>query len=185
VRVVSIAATYLSVPWVARLNQNGSPRAPGQVNGEVRRVLGVAVDLVQVAGSLRVRGARSLGITVEQRTTVVGREQPLVRLDDEAVRELDAVEQATDAGGGERRPAVRAVHVQPHPVLGTCGGHARQVVHQPRVRRAGGGNHGKHVVWPVRQCSGQRFTPVRWPRAFSGTSTISTSSTRAAARTEE
>jgi hypothetical protein len=54
-------------------------RAPGQVDGEVRRVPGLAVNLVQLARSLRVRGARRLGIAVEKRATVEGSEQPLGR----------------------------------------------------------------------------------------------------------
>ncbi len=120
--------------------------APGEVDGEIRWIAGLPVDLIQIARQLRVRGARGLGIAVEERAAVVGGEEPLVGVDDEAVGELDAVEEVADAGGGKRRSAVGAVDVEPDPALGAHRGDARQVVHEARVRRAGGGHDREDVV---------------------------------------
>ena len=57
--------------------------------------------------------------------------------------------------------------MQPHAVVGACGGHARQVVHKSRVRRAGGRHDGKDVVGLVRQGGGQRFTREMAARVLS------------------
>ena len=158
--------------------------APGEVDGEIRWIAGLPVDLVQIARKLRVSGARGLGIAVEERAAVVGGEEPLVRVDDEAVGELDAVEEAADAGGGERRSAVGAVDVEPDPALGAHRGDARQVVHEARVRRPGGGHDREDVVGALSSAA-SRASPLRRPLSSSSTSRIPTSSTRAATRMEE
>ena len=81
----------------------------------IPRVPDLAINRVKIAGPLRMARARELWLPVEQGAAVVGREQPLVWVDDEAVGALDPVEEVTHARGSERRTAVRPVDVHPDP----------------------------------------------------------------------
>ena len=85
------------MPYVARLNQNGRPRARrdrwwakslGFHGSSARR----RVEHVEVLGVLGVGGPGDARVAVEQRAAVERGEQPLVRIDDEAVGALDAGE---------------------------------------------------------------------------------------------
>ncbi len=100
--------------------------ATRQVMGEVAGVpvvtvaVGVApVQHVEVLGVLRVRGAADVGIAIHQRAAVERSEEPLVRVDDEAVGVFDAAVQIAHAGSGQPCAAVGTVDVQPHFCLGT------------------------------------------------------------------
>ena len=82
---------------------------------------------------LRVRLPGQLRLPVDQRAAVERREQPLVRIDDEAVRPLDALEQVPHRRRRQRRRSVRAVHMHPDTVLGAHVRHAGQVVDDSEV----------------------------------------------------
>ena len=101
--------------------------------------------MIEVAGVLRVHRARMLRLAVHQRAAVVGREQPLVRVDDETVGLLDAVEQVSHRGGGETGTAVGTVDVHPHPEFTSDGCHIGEVIDEPLVGRSGRDNHGENV----------------------------------------
>ena len=83
-------------------NHSGSPRArAGQVEGVVARVplLGVlAVEHLEVLGVLGVDRLGQVGLAVDERGAVEGGEEPLVRVDDERVGPLEAVEAARTDG---------------------------------------------------------------------------------------
>ena len=86
----------------------------------------------------------SAGLAVEQRGAVERGEQPLVGVDDERVRLLDAGEAVAHARREQRRAAVGAVDVEPQPALARDLAHAGEVVDDAGVGRAGGRHHGAH-----------------------------------------
>ena len=94
--------------------------------------------------------ARQLRVAVQQGAAVEWGEQPLVRVDDEAVGLLDAVEQVAHGGRRQRCAPVGAVDVHPQPVLLADGGDPGQVVDDPQVGGAGGGNDCEHAVGALR-----------------------------------
>ena len=67
------------------------------------------------------------------RAAVERGEHPLVRVDDEAVRALDAGEPVAGTGGGQGGAAVRTVHVHPDVELITRIADIGQVVDDPGV----------------------------------------------------
>ena len=79
---------------------------------------------------------------VEHGGAVERREQPLVRVDHEAVGQLDAGEARPGAGRHHRSAPVGAVDVEPQASLTGHRAGARQVVDDARVGGAGGGHHG-------------------------------------------
>ena len=92
-------------------------------------------------------GCRSRrGIAIDERGTVVRGEQPLVRVDPEAVGALDAVELVTGQRAAQRGQAVRAVDVHPQASRRAHVGDPVELVDDTRVRSAAGGHHGEHTV---------------------------------------
>lgn len=83
-------------------------------------------------------------IPVHQCTAVVGREQPLVRVDDETVGAFDAVEAVPDRRGEQRGETVGTVDVQPEVALLADVGDRCQFVDDPGVGGASGGDDGEH-----------------------------------------
>ena len=83
------------------------------------------------------RGPRDGGVAIDQRAGVERREEPLVGIDDERIRPVDASEAVTDGRRDERGPTVRPVHVQPDAALPADVGDTGEVVHDARVRRSG------------------------------------------------
>ena len=78
----------------------------GSLGGVVRGVPRLPIDLIQVARVLGVSGAGGAGIAVQQRAAVIGREEPLVRVDDEL--SASSMPSSRDrASGRQRRAAVR------------------------------------------------------------------------------
>jgi hypothetical protein len=72
--------------------------AAAEVEGQVRRVVDVTVDGVEIVRRLTVRGACRCGVPVEQCAAVVGGEEPFVGIDDEAVGAFDAGVEVPNAG---------------------------------------------------------------------------------------
>ena len=96
----------------------GQPAHPAsEVQGEFARVPHLAVDVVEVAGVLGVRCAGEFRHPVHQRAAVVWCEEPLVRVDNEAVCAFDSGEDVAHGWRGEPRSAVGAIDMQPHPEL--------------------------------------------------------------------
>ena len=83
------------------------------------------------------RGPCLPGIAVEQRAAVVGGKEPLVRIDDEAIGQLDSGKGRSHARRGQSREAVGAVDVQPEVALAADRRHSREIVDHPQVRRPG------------------------------------------------
>ena len=135
-------ASHIGVEAVdgQREPQREAPGAPGQVEGVVARVplLGLpAVQDVEVLGVLGVHRLGQVGLAVDQGGAVEGREEPLVRIDDERVGPLETGEPVPHRGREQRGgPAVGAVDVKPQRVLGGDVRHARQVVDDAGVGRA-------------------------------------------------
>jgi hypothetical protein len=133
------------------------PWSPGELEREVARVAAVvdvrgaapsagsvtvpiaapitATEHLEVPGALTVSSPRGRRVAVDERTRVVGREEPLVRIDDEAVGVLDTRHARSQSLRQEAREAIRAIHVEPPRVLARDGGDARQVVDRTSVRR--------------------------------------------------
>src|SRR5512132_501162 len=83
---------------------------------------------------------------VEQGTAVVGGEQPLVRVDDEAVGALDASKEMTNGWRGKSGTTVRPVDVHPDAEAFADIGNTGQVVDDAGVRGAGRRNDREHVT---------------------------------------
>ena len=109
------------------------------------------INRVKIAGPLRMGGACELWLPIEQGAAVVGREQPLVWVDDEAVSTLDAIEEVTHARGSERRTAVRAINMHPDAEPLADGRDSGQVVDNAGVRGAGGCDNSEDVL-RIDQC---------------------------------
>ena len=136
----------------------GEAEPQRQASGPTREVVGVVariprfvgrvigVQHVEVLGVLGVGSAGDCRIAVQQRARIERREEPLVRVDDEAVGALDAVEPVADARRGERRAAVGAVDVEPRVEIGGNVGGAGEVVDHADVRRARGGDDGEETL---------------------------------------
>jgi hypothetical protein len=78
--------------------QRQTAGAAAEVEGQVRRIVDVAVDGVEIVRRLTVRGACRCGVPVEQCAAVVGGEEPFVGIDDEAVGAFDAGVEVPNAG---------------------------------------------------------------------------------------
>ena len=105
-----------------------------------------AVEHVEVLRVLGVRAAGDLGVAVHERARVERREQPLVRIDDEAVRPLDARVAVADARHREPGAAVRAVDVHPHAEPLARVRHGSDVVDDAGVRGAARRDHREHAI---------------------------------------
>ena len=98
---------------------------------------------------LRVRRSGDARVAVQQRARVERGEQPLVRVDDEAVGVLDAGEQVADARRRERGAAVRTVDVHPGAELrrriggSRAGRRRRRRSWCPTSRRSRRSDHGR------------------------------------------
>ena len=127
-------------------------RPPSEVMGVVRGVpagcragvVAIVVKDVEVLGMLGVGVAGDLRVAVHEGARVERGEQPLVRIDDEAVGALDAGEQMAHARGGEAGAAIGAVDVEPRaePLRRVGGG--SEVVDDAGVRRPRRGDDGEH-----------------------------------------
>ena len=107
------------------------------------RVDAVLVDGVEVRGVLGVHPAGQLGVPVEQAAAVHRREEPLVRIDRPSSRPRSMpAKRARADGAARRRAAVGGVDVEPQAPGGRHLGRTRQVVDDPGVGGAGGGDHG-------------------------------------------
>ena len=62
---------------------------------------------------LRVGETCMSGVAIDQRTAVVRRKQPLVRIDDQTVCAFDSGEEVAGTRCAEGRSTVRAIHVEP------------------------------------------------------------------------
>ena len=82
---------------------------------------------------LGVRCAGEFRHPVHQRAAVVWCEEPLVRVDNEAVCAFDSGEDVAHGWRGEPRSAVGAIDVQPHPELLADVRHVCQVVDEALV----------------------------------------------------
>ena len=126
-----------------RVPERQASCAPREVDGEVRRV---PLVVLVVAGVQHVEVARLLGedlardgrVAVDQRGAVQRREEPLVRVHDEAVGVTDAFEQVAVREREERGAAVGAVDVEPQTVLARVAADAFDIVDDARVGGAGG-----------------------------------------------
>ena len=83
------------------------------------------------------RGPCLRGIAVEQRAAVVGGKEPLVRIDDEAIRQFDSGKGRSHPWRGQSREPVGAVDVQPDVALATDRGHSRELVNHPQISGPG------------------------------------------------
>ena len=136
------------------------PAGPArQVEGVVARIPLLGVLAVQHLEVLRVLGVHRLGqvgLSVDQRGAVEGREQPLVGVDDERVGPLESGELLAHRRGEERRrAAVGAVDVEPQRMLCRDVGHAVEVVHDAGVGRPRRG----HDADDVAPAAGRRAGP--------------------------
>ena len=136
----------------------------GQVVGVVAGiplVRGVVVEHIEIGGVLGVDSLGQAGLAVDEGGTVEGGEQPLVRVDHEGVRHLDAVEAVADGRGEERGAPVGPVDVEPEGPLPGDRAHSGQVVDDPGVGGAAGGHDGDGVAAPrVPVEGGRRPAPV-------------------------
>ena len=103
---------------------------------------------------VRVRGIGRRRVAIEQRAGVERSEEPLVRVDDDRVGVLDAGEERARRRRRERGAAVRTVDMEPHAALRADLGDRREIVDQPEVRRAGGGDDRERAPARSRQCAG-------------------------------
>ena len=130
---------------------------------------------------LGVGRGRQRRIAVHERGAVVRGEQPLVRVDAEAVGALEAEAQRFGRGRAQRRAAVGRVDVQPEVELGADVGDGVELVDGTDVGRAEVADDGEHPVGTVlgdrgpqrrRRSSGHdrraarraRRHPSPWPR---------------------
>ena len=121
------------------------------------------VEGVEVGAALAVRRRASRGVTVDQRAAVVGREQPLVRVDDEAVSLLNPVEQGPGLRVGHGRKAVGTIDVAPDAVLPGEVCQPAKVIDCAAVGRACVGDDGKNAVMGGQRGSGFIQTdPALW-----------------------
>ena len=121
--------------------------AAGEVVGQIGGVQGgLRLGGFEVRGVLPVCCDGERRIAIDEGAGVVGREQPLVRVDDERVGALDAIEERPDARCEQRGAPVGGVDVEPETPVGTRVGHPRQVVDDPGVRRAGARHHREHAL---------------------------------------
>src|SRR5450631_3879382 len=120
--------------------QREPQRQPASPTGEPDRVLGRVplriVEHVQIRRLLGVGPASEGGLTIQEGAAVERREQPLVRVDDEGVGVLDPVKEVTNRWGGQTRPAVGAVDVDPDAELSADLRHGVEVVDDAEVRGA-------------------------------------------------
>src|SRR6476469_11091744 len=91
-------------------------------------------------------GARELGLSVQQGAAVIGREEPLVWVDDEAVGTLYSLEEMARAGCGKSRTTVRAVDMQPHPEPLTHIRDTGEVVDDAGIRGTGRSDDSEDVM---------------------------------------
>ena len=87
----------------------------------------------------------SSGFAVEQRTAVEGREQPLVRVEDERVGLLEADVLRLQRPGEDAGSAVGTVDVEPPVAALRQRAHPGEIVDDAGVGRAGGTDHGDDV----------------------------------------
>ena len=97
--------------------QRQAARPSRQVMGVIGGVPDAAVDHVKVGALLLVRLARDGGRWLNERTAIKGREQPFMRINDEAVSQLHAVKLIPDTGCCETRSAVGAIYVHPNVIV--------------------------------------------------------------------
>jgi len=91
----------------------GQPARPAaQVDGVVGGIELAPLHVLEIAGLLGVRRPGQLGVAVEQGAGVERREEPLVRVDDERVAALDAVEPVAHRRRRQRRAAVRPIDAE-------------------------------------------------------------------------
>ena len=83
-------------------------------------------------------------VAIQQRTAVIRTKQPLVRVDDEAVDQLDASELMSHTSRAQSRSPVGAIDVKPHRVLLSKETYAMQVVDDAKVGSASRRHHGAH-----------------------------------------
>ena len=89
-----------------------------------------------------------IGLAVEQRGAVEGREEPLVGIDDERVGPFEPDELVPDRWREQGGAPVGAVDVEPQRAFRRHIGHAGEVVDDAGVGRSCRGDHGDHVVGP-------------------------------------
>ena len=116
---------------------------------------------------LGVGGRRHGGVAVHEGGAVVRGEQPLVRIDAEAVGTLEPAPGDRRRRRAQRGRAVGAVDVQPEPVLGADVGGGVELVDRAGVGGAAVGDDGEHAVGPgLGQCGPQRVAghpaPLVW-----------------------
>src|SRR4249919_3473354 len=91
-------------------------------------------------------GAPELGLSVQQSAAVIGREEPFVWVDNEAVGALYSVEEMARARCGKSRATVRAVDMQPHPEPLTNVRYTGEVVDDAGIRGTGRSDHSEDVM---------------------------------------
>jgi hypothetical protein len=84
-----------------------------------------------------------------------------VRVPDDRIRELDALQQPAVTLGEERRGAVGSVYVQPDPVLGAEGADRAQIVVEAGARGTGGGDERERAPPGGPAALERRGEPVR------------------------
>ncbi len=105
-------------------------------------------------------------LAVDQRGAVVGSEQPLVRIDAEAVDAVDANEFLPGRRRTQRRQAVGTIDVQPQPEMFADIGDFIETVDRTGVGGTAVGNDGKDAVGIMRQHRSKRL-PGHPPTAIS------------------
>ena len=96
----------------------------------------------QILRRQREDGAQQIGAPHEQRAEVERNEHPLVRVDHDGVRELDAVHRPLPFRHERHRSTVRRVHVQPDAALPTHRRNLAYGIDARRGRRADRGDDG-------------------------------------------
>ena len=122
------------------------------------RIVAPAVQDVEVLGVLRMRCPPHVGVAVDEGTAVERCEQPLVRIDDEAVGMLDAVVTIADARRSQACSAVGTVDMHPHIELSTDSSNTGEVVDDAGVGRACRGHDREHTIAVLRSKPGECLT---------------------------
>ena len=109
----------------------------------VAGIPGAVVKHLEVITLLAVRFARLCGVGINECAAVKWREQPFVRVHNEAVCALNAVEKRPGRRRRQSRPPVCAVHVEPQLLFGAGFADTLHVVDDAQIGGAGGARHRK------------------------------------------
>ena len=115
----------------------------------------------QITRFLGKRSPSGIWIAVDQRAAVEWREQPFVRINDEAVGALDAIEQRTTARRCQCCSAVSTVDMHPYSAVSTHLADTCEIIDDAQVGGACCGYHCSHTVTMFVECS--RYFGARQP----------------------